>query len=177
MIQGPLKCRFGLRKACLLGSLAVGMLLTSMGQPLLAEQDHPRKPMQAKLEVGAEYRWLNKKVLDSRLLDSMEDLSNWSFKGDGDMTLSDTYKKDGQHSLKIQSKFNIARVDGGGEWEDLIATRKFSGEDWRKYNRISLWVYADVAGTPALAASLTLHNEGAHLLPDQYTKAAMSRFS
>jgi hypothetical protein len=170
MIQGPLECRFGLRKACLLGPLALGMLLTSVGQPLLAQQDQPRKPLQAKFEDGAEYRWLNKKVLDSHLLDGMEDLSNWSFKGDGDMTLSDTYKKDGQHSLRIQSTFNIARVDGNGEWEDLIATRKFPGEDWRKYNRISLWVYADVAGAPALAASLTLHNEGAHLLPDQHNE-------
>ena len=31
-------------------------------------------------------------------------------------------------------------------------------------------MYADVAGAPALAASLTLHNEGAHLLPDQYNE-------
>ena len=126
--------------------------------------------MQAKLENGAEYRWLNKKVLDSRVLDSMEDLSNWSFKGEGDMTLSDVYKKDGQHSLRIRSAFNIARVGNEGEWEDLIATRKFPSEDWRKYNRISLWVYADVAGAPALAATLTLHNEGAHVLPDQYNE-------
>ncbi|HEY4046536.1 MAG TPA: glycoside hydrolase family 9 protein, partial [Acidobacteriaceae bacterium] len=141
-----------------------------MVQPLLAQQVQPRKPLQAQLEDGAEYRWLNKRVLDSRLLDSMEDLSNWSFKGEGDMALSDAYKKDGQHSLRIRSTFNIARVDGGGEWEDLIAARKFPSEDWRKYNRISLWVYADVAGAPALAASLTLHNEGAHILPDQYNE-------
>ena len=150
--------------------LILGTLLAGTGQALLAQQDQPRRPMQARLENGAEYRWLHKKVLHSRMLDSMEDLANWSFKGEGDMTLSGVYKKEGQHSLKIQSTFNIARVDGSGEWEDLIATRKFPREDWRKYNRISLWVYADVAGAPALAASLTLHNEGAHLLPDQYNE-------
>jgi Glycosyl hydrolase family 9/Cellulase N-terminal ig-like domain len=151
-------------------SLVLGVLFLGAGQLLLAQQDQPRRPMQARLEDGAEYRWLNKKVLGSRLLDSMEDIANWSFKGEGNMTLSDAYKRDGQHSLKIQSTFNIARVGGEGEWEDLIATRKFPSEDWRKYNRISLWVYADVAGAPALAASLTLHNEGAHLLPDQYNE-------
>ena len=163
MIRLFLKTGFDLCKAFLPYSLLVMLL----GQPLFAQQDQPRPPMQAKLEDGAEYRWLNKKVLNSRLLDNMEDLSSWSLKGEGEMTLSEAYKKDGQHSLKIQSAFNIARVDGSGEWEDLIATRKFPGEDWGKYNRISLWVYADVAGAPALAASLTLHNEGAHLLPDQ----------
>jgi glycosyl hydrolase family 9/cellulase-like Ig domain-containing protein len=151
-------------------SLTLGALFIGSGQALRAQQDQPRRPMQARLEDGAEYRWLNKKVLDSRLLDSMENLADWSFKGEGDMTVSDAYKKDGQRSLEIQSTFNTARVGGEGEWEDLVATRKFPGEDWRKYNRISLWVYADVAGAPALAASLTLHNEGAHLLPDQYNE-------
>jgi len=150
----------------LLALLLLSLLLFCTCQPLLAQQDYPRRPLQAKLEDGAEYRWLNKKVLDSRLLDSMESLSNWSFKGEGEMALSDAYKKDGQHSLRIQSTFNIARVDGAGEWEDLVATRTFPSEDWTKYNRISLWVYADVAGAPALSASLTLHNEGQHLLPD-----------
>lgn len=170
MIRRFLKAGFDLCKAFLAYSLVPGMLLIGPCQALFAQQDQPRRPMQAKLEDGAEYRWLNKKVLDSRLLDSMEDLSSWSFKGEGEMTLSEAYKKDGQHSLEIRSTFNIARVDGSGEWEDLIATREFPGEDWKKYNRISLWVYADVAGAPALAASLTLHNEGAHLLPDQYNE-------
>ena len=170
MIRQFLKAGFNLCKAFLPYSLVPGMLLIGPGQALLAQQDQPRRPLQAKLEDGAEYRWLNKKILDSRLLDGMEDLSSWSFKGEGEMNLSDAYKKDGQHSLEIRSTSNIARIDGSGEWEDLIATRKFPGEDWRKYNRISLWVYADVAGAPALAASLTLHNEGAHLLPDQYNE-------
>ena len=170
MIRESLTKKFALRKTCLAGSVLLSLLLPGTGPPLLAQQDYPRKPLQAKLEDGAEYRWLNKKVLDSRLLDSMESLSHWSFKGEGEMALSDAYKKDGEHSLKIQSTFNIARVDGAGEWEDLIATRSFPSEDWRKYNRISLWVYADVAGAPALSASLTLHNEGEHLLPDDYNE-------
>jgi Glycosyl hydrolase family 9/Cellulase N-terminal ig-like domain len=159
-----------LRRAGVLGSLVLSMFLAGRCQSLVGQKDGPRKPMQATREDGAEYRWLNKRVLDSRSLDSMEDLSHWTFHGEGKMTLSDVYKQDGQYSLKIQSTYNIARVDGSGEWEDLIATRKFPSEDWRKYNRISLWVYADVAGAPALAAALTLHNEGEHILPDQYNE-------
>lgn len=154
----------------MIGAMVPTILFAGSNQLLQAQQSQPQKPLQAKLEDGAEYRWLNKKVIDSRLLDDMEDLSNWSFKGNGDMALSDAYKKDGQHSLRIRSSDSIARVNGDGEWEDLIATRKFPSEDWRKYDRISLWVYADVAGAPALAASLTLHNEGAHLLPDDHNE-------
>jgi hypothetical protein len=42
---------------------------------LTAQQMVPQMPMQARYEDGAEFRWLNEKVLDSRLLDSMEDLA------------------------------------------------------------------------------------------------------
>ncbi len=97
---------------------------------LAAQQVAPAMPMQAKYEDGAEFRWLNKKVLDSRLLDGMEDM----------------------------------------EWEDLVATRKFPGEDWSRYNRISLWVYPDVIGAPAISCSLVLHNDGSHKLPDSYNE-------
>src|ERR1700722_9679460 len=126
----------------------------------------PERPLQPVYEDGAQYRWLNKKVLDSRLLDGMEDLAKWSFKGEGEMSLSTTQVKDGQHSIRISSTFNIGRVDGGGDWQDLVATRKFPSEDWSHYNRISIWVYPDIDGAPAISASLVLHNEGAHILPD-----------
>src|ERR1700679_3551770 len=104
-----------------------------LGVSLTAQQIAPEMPMQARYEDGAEFRWLNKKVLDSRLLDSMEDLSTWSFAGLGEMTLTDVRVKDGQHSLRIRSTTNVAQVDGSGEWEDLVATRKFPGEDWSRY--------------------------------------------
>lgn len=150
-------------------SILPGLVMMSactLWQPLAAQENPPKMPMQARYEDGAEFRWLNKKVLNSRPLDSMEDVSPWSFKGVGDMVLSNAQVKEGQHSLRISSTFNTAQVDGNGEWQDLVATRKFSSEDWSQYNRISLWVYPDVIGAPAITASLTLHNEGAHILPD-----------
>jgi len=122
--------------------------------------------MQPVYQDGAESRWLQKAVLDSRMLDGMEDLSNWSFKGDGEMSLSDAQVKGGKHSIQIRSSNNMGRVDGSGDWQDLVATRKFPSEDWGRYNRLSIWVYPDVQGAPALSGTLVLHNEGTHLLPD-----------
>ncbi len=136
-------------------------------------------PMVPRYEDGAEYRWLHKKVLDSRVLDDMENLTSWSFAGAGEMTLvevrasepwtmaGDTAKS---HVLRMHSTSNIAQVDGSGEWEDLVATRKFAGEDWSKFNRISLWVYPDVVGAPAISCTLVLHNDGVHKLPDHYNE-------
>jgi Glycosyl hydrolase family 9/Cellulase N-terminal ig-like domain len=151
-------------------SMIAVLYFSCLGAALTAQQIAPEMPMQAKYEDGAEFRWLNKKVLDSRLLDSMEDLSAWSFAGAGEMSLTDVHAKDGRHSLRIRSTTNIAQVDGGGEWEDLVATRKFPAEDWSRYNRISLWVYPDVIGAPAISCSLVLHNDGSHKLPDSYNE-------
>ena len=146
---------------------------------LLGQQTAPIMPMQVHDEDGAEYRWLHKKVLSSRLLDDMTDLSSWSFAGAGEMTLIQVHASEpwavsehgaASHALRIRSTSNIAQVDGSGEWEDLVATRKFAGEDWSKFNRISLWVYADVVGAPAISCSLVLHNDGAHKLPDHYNE-------
>jgi hypothetical protein len=131
----------------------------------VAQQSAPVMPMKPDDQNGAEYRWLHKKVLDSRLLDGMDDLSHWAFKGDGTMTLSTAEVKQGQYSIRIASN-DIGRVDASGEWQDLVATRNFPSEDWSRYNRISVWVYPDIEGAPAVSIDLTLHNEGAHTLPD-----------
>jgi hypothetical protein len=140
------------------------------GQRVAAQQDAPRVPMKEVYADGAEARWLNKKVLESQLLDSMEDAATWTFHGDGEMALADSPVKDGKHSLRIRSTQNIGKVGGAGEWEDLIASRKFPSENWSAYNRISIWLYPDVIGAPAISASLVLHNEGAHVLPDRYNE-------
>jgi hypothetical protein len=134
--------------------------------PLCAQQSPPSIPMQPASTDGAEYRLLQKQVLRSRVLDSMEDLAHWSFQGVGSMTLSMAQVKQGEHSIRIASTDNIGRVDGSGDWQDLVATRNFPSEDWSPYNRISAWVYPDIHGAPAVSINLTLHNEGAHLLPD-----------
>jgi hypothetical protein len=150
-----------------LGALAAIIVLGIVAiHTASAQLEVPETPMQPVYNDGAESRWLSKKVLDSRVLDGMEDLSNWSFKGDGQMSLSTTQVKDGRHSIRINSAFNIGRVDGSGDWQDLLATRRFPSEDWSRYNRISIWVYPDIDGAPAISASLILHNAGAHILPD-----------
>ncbi|MGO8816967.1 MAG: glycoside hydrolase family 9 protein [Terriglobia bacterium] len=163
------KLRGGMAKARRFGT-GITVSILCLSASLAAPQTAPTMPMRAKYEDGAEFRWLNKEVLDSRVLDSMEDLSTWSFTGAGEMTLTDIHSKDGRHSLRMRSISNVALVGGEGEWEDLVATRRFGGEDWRQYNRISLWVYPDIIGAPAISCSLTLHNDGSHKLPDRYNE-------
>jgi Glycosyl hydrolase family 9/Cellulase N-terminal ig-like domain len=150
--------------------LSSGMVLLQLHMLPAQAQEPAAMPMQPKYQDGAQYRWLNKKVLNSKPLDTMEDLSSWSFSGDGKMTLSEEHIKEGKHSLRISSLSESAKVTNDGEWQDLLATRRFTGEDWKAYNRISLWVYPDITGAPAISLSLMLHNDGAHKLPDSYNE-------
>jgi Glycosyl hydrolase family 9/Cellulase N-terminal ig-like domain len=143
-----------------------GAVAASLAGTGWAQETTPAMPMQPEVQNGAEFRQLQKKVLGSRWLDGMEDLSHWSFSGVGSMTLSAAEVKQGKTSLRIASADDIGRVGGSGDWQDIVATRNFPSEDWSQYNRISVWVYPDIHGAPAISLNLTLHNEGAHLLPD-----------
>lgn len=147
------------------------LILLALALTLRLDAQQPDgTPLAARYEDGAAYRWLNKPVLDSRVLDDMETLQSWAFKGDGDMTLATSPMKSGSHSLRLRSRSDEASVGGEGEWSDLVATRTLAGEDWRGFNRISLWVYPDIEGAPAISCSLVLHNDGAHKLPDHYNE-------
>ena len=99
----------------LITALAISCLFASLSARQRAEQTTPTMPVHARFEHGAEFRWLNKKVLDSRVLDSMEDLSAWSFAGAGEMTLTEDHTKHGKHAVRIRSTSNIAQVGNEGE--------------------------------------------------------------
>ena len=146
--------------------IALVVLFASLAVCSQGQQRTPATPLKPNSENGAEYRQLQKKVLRSRALDGMEALTHWSLKGAGTMTLSAGEVKQGQTALRIASSDNIGRVDGSGDWQDLVATRSFPSENWSEFNRISVWVFPDVEGAPAISLNMTLHNEGAHLLPD-----------
>ena len=46
--------------------------------------------------------------------------------------------------------------------------RAFANEDWRAYNRLSIWMRPDFAGVPVLPLQIVLHNDGAEKVPDRY---------
>src|SRR5687767_15966804 len=46
--------------------------------------------------------------------------------------------------------------------------RAFANEDWRRYNRLSFWMKAEVRGFPMLPLQIVLHNDGAEKVPDKY---------
>jgi hypothetical protein len=136
--------------------------------PALAGGKIPRMPMSARYEDSANYRWLNKKVRKSRLLDDMEDITGWSIenkvddKGEGRMALTEERSKDGSHSLRVHLKTRSDEFLGirGRPFGVTKVARRFAGEDWSDYNRISFWVYPTFPGHRIVSWMLYLENDG-----------------
>ena len=151
------------------------LLVPVLMQLLVLAEEPPTIPMHERYEDSAAFRWSNKKVFASRMLDDMEDLSTWTFRGQGDMALSTQRVRHGGHALRLRAippSGPVAPAGEGGSygskpyWGEVEATRRVPGEDWTRFNRISVWIYAEVEGVDAISFFMTLHNEGAEKMPD-----------
>ncbi len=168
---------------CLFSIVALG------GVTLLHGADRAeRVPLTANMQNSASSRWLKKKVLESRLLDSMENLSQWTTFTNGpgevvdarftsqiarssqilaEMTLTEERSRDGGHSLRLRNPTRLERPGpaSGRGWGESGVIRRFDGEDWRQFNRLSLWIYPDCPGHYVATLELHLNNEGMEKLP------------
>ncbi|MBS0000056.1 MAG: glycoside hydrolase family 9 protein [Cyclobacteriaceae bacterium] len=147
-----------------------------------------RQPLMADFENSAAYRWLNKKVLDRRLLDDMENLDNWITFTSGaqqvvdarvdaqatearqhltKMVLTREKSRDGGQSLRMRmpTKLHIPGPRSGRGWGTTGVRRLFNREDWTGSNRISIWIYPDCPGFFVNWIELRLFNEGNEKLP------------
>ena len=165
--------------------IAILLLLILINMGLRAQV---REPMVADEKASAAYRWLNKPVLESRPLDDMEDLAAWSsFTTSGGaivdarkvmktvdsnatvalIDLTTTRVHHGERSLLMRTPTRlpgVAPATGRG-WGRSGIRRHFDGEDWTKYNRISLWIYPDLPGFYTTALDFRLYNDGKEKLP------------
>ena len=133
-------------------------------------------------------RWLNKKVLASRALDNMESLAHWSAFTTGavevvdaraakraaesshivaEIALTRERSRDGRQSLRMRmpTRLDVPGPKSGRGWGSAGVRRRFDGEDWRPFNRLSLWIHPDCPGFYVVAMELRLYNEGAEKLP------------
>jgi hypothetical protein len=118
-------------------------------------------PLPETVENSARYRWENKPVLESRLLDDAETTTNWLHDDLGEMSFSTERAKDGSQSVRLQSptKGGAATKDHRS-WGYCSAIRKVGGEDWSRWNRVSLWIYPDLPGHKNVSVYLDVYNNG-----------------
>jgi hypothetical protein len=147
-----------------------------------------QEPMKVNVQNSALYRWLNKEVLESRILDNMESPSHWVPFTSGaisvvdsrvtakisesehmvtEMNLSDEKPHNGSKSLQVKfpTKMDGPGPKSGRGWGNAGIRCIFENEDWSKFNRISIWVYPDNSGAYQNWLELRLFNEGLEKLP------------
>jgi hypothetical protein len=144
-----------------------------------------------RFEDSAANRWLNKKVLTSRVLDDMENPAHWTAFTTGapevvdareaqkasdrsqavaEMAFSRERSRDGRQSLRIQmpTRLDVPGPKSGRGWGSTGMRRQFNGEDWSQFNRLSLWIYPDCPGFYVVALELRLYNDGVEKLPASF---------
>ena len=147
-----------------------------------------QEPMKVNERNSALNRWLHKEVLEKRILDDMEGAAQWVPFTSGAIELVDsriiaktsdskemvtriTLSEEKSHSgrksllIKFPSKIDVPGPKSGRGWANTGVWHSFENEDWRKFNRISIWIYPDNDGAYQTWLELRLFNEGAEKLP------------
>ena len=159
------------------------LLAVVFGLPALCQE-----PLMEVSKDSAADRWLNKKVISSRVLDDMESPAHWTAFTTGapevvdaraaqkttnaspsvaEITFSRERSRDGRQSLRLRmpTRLEVPGPKNGRGWGSAGVRRQFDGDDWRRFNRISLWIYPDCPGVYVVALELRIYNEGVEKLP------------
>jgi hypothetical protein len=141
----------------------------------LAAENVPPLPLPIDFSRTAQQRWLAKPVLESRLLDDMENPATWKHFGPGRMLFTTERFKDGKQSLRITSRTISIGPDArsGRPFGEAVIHRGFPGEDWGGFNRISVWVYPTMNGHKNGSILLKLFNDGTEKHPQIPTRGPM----
>jgi hypothetical protein len=153
---------------------SVALCLVSLSSGM--SQSIPPMPMPIRFEDTIQHRWLDKPVLVGRVLDDMESLDNWSHQGFGQMSLTSERAKDGKQSLRLTSPTLGDKPGGtlGRPFGAATVTRRFNGEDWTDFNRLSFWVYPTWPGFRVITMCVVFHNEGKEKVPDTYNRNGLN---
>jgi hypothetical protein len=140
---------------------------TALSLPVAAQT--PRALLPIEFEHSAEFGWLKKPVRESRMLDDMTKPDSWRFTGTGAITFPAEPRLNDMRVLRVDMRMFVdSPAPTRNRLSSVNLRRAFGSEDWRGYNRLSLWMRADVSGFPMLPLQIVLHNEGVERVPDRY---------
>jgi hypothetical protein len=147
------------------------VLFLALATSTIAAAQTPRPLMTPEYANSAESAWVRKPVIANRVLDDMSDSSTWRFSGTGRLTFPVEPQRDGMRVLRVDMQMFVDKpAPTRNGLSSVNLQRRFVNEDWRAYNRISMWIRPDVAGFPMLPLQIVLHNDGAEKVPDKYDR-------
>ncbi len=121
-------------------------------------------------------RWLNKKVIESRILDDMETTNSWAHYGVGKMLFTRERFFDGKQAVRLvcPTKPEKPNTKSGRPFGECVIRKVINNEDWRKYNRISIRVFPDLPGFKTISLLVKLNNSGEKIVPDRYYREGLN---
>jgi glycosyl hydrolase family 9/cellulase-like Ig domain-containing protein len=135
----------------------------------LAQTQPPRPLLPIEFEHSAESRWLKKRVEASKVLDDMTAASTWRMTGTATLTFPPEPRLGDMRVMRVDMRmFTGPPAPTSNRLSSVNLRRDFGSEDWRAYNRLSMWIRADISGFPMLPLQIVLHNDGAEKVPDRY---------
>ena len=164
----PARSRNGSPRAAGLSSFALALCIAAALPPAGAGQT-PRALIPIEFENSAEFAGLRKPVHARRTLDDMTRPGTWRFTGTGDLSFPAEPRLGDMRVLRVDVRmFTDTPAPTRNRLSSVNLRRAFDGEDWRGYNRLSMWIRPEVRGLPILPLQVVLHNEGAEKIPDRY---------
>ncbi|HEX2970981.1 MAG TPA: cellulase N-terminal Ig-like domain-containing protein, partial [Tepidisphaeraceae bacterium] len=159
---------------------SLSILLAVAGSGICLSTSHaasegPTMPMSIDTTRAANTRWLNKPVLESRMLDSMEMPDTWTHAGPGQMSFTAQRAVDGKQSIRLVTRTVTDRpnVREGRPHGEATLRRVVNGEDWSTFNRLSIWVYPEMPGFKVGSVVLKFNNDGKEKIPGMWTHGPM----
>ncbi len=150
------------------------LAFTAAARPLSAQ----RQLLPIDVRRSAEYASLQKPVHENRLLDDMTQPGTWRFSGTGRLTFPTEARRGDMRVLRVDMQMFVDKpAPTRNGLSSVNLQRAFNREDWRSFNRISLWVRADYAGIPALPLQIVLHSDGVEKVPDRYDREGTHYFT
>jgi hypothetical protein len=122
--------------------------------------------MTANPEDGAELRWLQKPVYETRKLPLAETFDELVLEGPGTLSICHEKTVSAEGSVKITVPTTLAiREPHGRAYALSQLYRPLNREDLSFFNRISVWLYIEAAGFHAVYTEISVHNAGEHIMP------------
>jgi hypothetical protein len=144
-------------------------LLSLAAAAVSADAQSPRALLPIDFENSAEFGWLRKKVDASRVLDDMTQPNAWKFSGTGRITIPTEPRLGDMRALRVEMQTFVDKpAPTRTGLSSVNLQRAFPNEDWRQYNRLSIWMRAEAQGVPTVPMQIVLHNDGTEKVPDRY---------
>jgi hypothetical protein len=129
------------------------------------------QPPRALLPIDAtrswEYAALGKPVRARRALDSAGP-PDWRLTGTGRLT-TPAEPRLGMRVARVEMQlFTGPPAPTRNRLPAVTLQHPIAGEDWRAFNRLSIWIRAEAVGFPTVPFQIVLHNDGEEKVPDRY---------